>query len=200
MSVGVWSLSLLMILLLPVVAISVIGWFTDVSDGLETVATVLATLAIVPALGGITYKGVLFSITAQPGWRDARWLGAYGCSSGPALGSAVLLLIAVLADSAGAVKSLQATTLALIAVSAVAFGLLRRDLHPELRLRLTPRQRMMLYIGLVLSGLVVPVTLLLLGTSAASCAVAATSVLAADYIVRFTFVAIPHMSPLADRQ
>jgi hypothetical protein len=199
MSVGVWSLSLLMIMLLPVVVISVVAWFTTVSDGLATVATAFATIAIVPALGGITYKGVLFSITAQPGWRDARWLGAYGCSSGPALGSAVLLLIAALADDTGAVKSLQATTLALIAISAVALALLRRDLHPELRLRRTPGRRKMLYAGVVLFGLVVPVTLLLLGTSATNCAVAAISVLAADYTVRFVFVSIPHSSPLTDR-
>jgi hypothetical protein len=182
-------------MLLPVVAISVVGWFADVSAGLEMVATVFATVAIVPALGGITYKGVLFSITAQPGWRDARWLGAYGCSSGPALGSAVLLLIAVLADSTGAVKSLQTTTLALIAISTVTLGLLRRDFHPELRLRRTPERRRLLYIGVVLSGLIVPVTLLLLGTSAASCALAAASVLAADFTVRFVFVSIPHSDP-----
>jgi hypothetical protein len=192
MSVGVWSLSLLMILLLPAVAISVIGWFTDVSSGLETVASAFTTIAILPALGGITYKGVLFSITAQPGWRDARWLGAYGCSSGPALGSSVLLVIAVLTDSAGAEKSLQATTLALIAVSAVALGLLRHDLHPELRHRHTPARRRQIYVAVIVSGLVVPVTLLLLGTSLASCVIAAASVLVADYVVRLVFVSIPH--------
>jgi hypothetical protein len=33
-----------------------------------------------------------------------------------------------------------------------------------------------------------------------NCAVAATLVLVADYTVRFTFVSIPHTSPLAARQ
>jgi hypothetical protein len=192
MSLGVWSLSLLMIMLLPVVGISVIGWFTNLPAGLETVATVFAALAIVPGFGAITYKGPLFSITAQPGWRDARWLGADLCSSGPALGSSVFLLIAVLDDSTGAFKNLQVTTLALIAVSTVALGLLRRDLHPELRLRQTQGQERRLYTGVFLLRLVVPLALLLLGTGAVNCAIAATSILVADFIVRFVLVSIPH--------
>jgi formate-dependent nitrite reductase membrane component NrfD len=198
MSVGVWSLSVLMIVLLPVVVISVVGWFTDVPSGLATVATVLGTIAIVPGLGAITYKGVLFSVTAQPGWRDARWLSAYGCSSGPALGSSVLLLVAVLGDDSSAVNGLRATTLALILLSVVTLVLFRRDVGPEVQVRRTPGQRKRLYVGIVLTGLVVPVTLLLLGTSVLSCAVATTSVIIADYVVRLDFVSIPQTAPLAD--
>jgi Ni/Fe-hydrogenase subunit HybB-like protein len=197
MSVGVWSLSVLMIVLLPVVVISVVGWFTEVSAGLETVATVLAAIAIVPGVGAITYKGVLFSVTAQPGWRDARWLGAYGCSSGPALGSSVLLVVAVFSDNTGAVDGLRATTLALILLSAVTLVLFRRDLVPEVRSRRTPGQRKRLYIGIVLTGLVGPVTLLILGTSTPSVVIAAVLVIIADYIVRLDFVSIPHTAPLA---
>jgi hypothetical protein len=191
MSVGVWSLSLLMITLLPVVVISVAGWFTEVPSGLDTVATVLTVVAIVPAFGGLAYKGVLFSVTAQPGWRDARWLGAHICSSGPALGSSLLLLIAVLADSTDAVKPLQATTLALIVLSTVALGLLYRDLRPEMRLRSTRARRTLLYTGVLLCGFVVPVTLLLLGAGTASCAVAATLLLVAEFAMRYVFVSIP---------
>ena len=35
---------------------------------------------------------MLFSTTAQPGWRDARWLGAYHTASSVALGAAFWLL------------------------------------------------------------------------------------------------------------
>jgi hypothetical protein len=191
MSVGVWSLSLLMTLLLPIVVISVVGWFTDVPSGLATIATILTAVAIVPALGAITYKGVLFSITAQPGWRDARWFGAYVCSSGPALGSSLLLLIAVLGDGADAVKTLATTTLALIVISIVAVGLLHRDLRPELLRRTSRARHATLVAGFVLAWLVIPVTVLLLGANALNCCVALASMLAADYAVRLVFVSIP---------
>jgi hypothetical protein len=195
MSVGVWSLSLLMITLVPVVVVSAIGWFTDVPSGLDTVATVFTGLAIVPAFGGIAYKGVLFSVTAQPGWRDARWFGAYICSSGPAMGSALLLLIAGLAQSAETVKPLRATTLALVVVSAVTLALLDRDLRPELRLRFAPGRRRLVDAGVVLGALVVPVTLLVLSTDTWTCAVAAASIVATAFAVRVVFVSIPHTAP-----
>jgi hypothetical protein len=180
-----------MTLLLPIVVISVVGWFTDVPSGLATLATILTAVAIVPALGAIAYKGVLFSITAQPGWRDARWFGAYVCSSGPALGSSLLLLIAVLADSADAVKTLTATTLVLIVISIVAIGLLHRDLRPEVRRRSSRARHVALVAGVVFAWLVVPVTVLLLGADAWNCFVALASMLAADFAVRFVFVSIP---------
>jgi hypothetical protein len=180
-----------MTLLLPIVIISVVGWFTDVPSGLETVATILTAVAILPALGAITSKGVLFSITAQPGWRDARWFGAYVCSSGPALGSSLLLLVAVLADSADAVKALTATTLVLIVISIVAIGLLHRDLRPELRRRTSPVRHTVLVAGVVLAWLILPVTVLLLGANPLNCGVALASMLAADFAVRLVFVSIP---------
>ena len=36
---------------------------------------------LLPALGSAVYKGVLFSTTSQPGWKDARWLGGYHANS-----------------------------------------------------------------------------------------------------------------------
>jgi hypothetical protein len=73
--------------------------------------------------------------------------------------------------------------------------LLRRDLQPELRLRKTPGQQRRLTISAFLLRVVVPVALLLLGTSAVNCAIAATSILVADFIVRFVVVSIPHTEP-----
>jgi hypothetical protein len=195
MSVGVWSLSVLMIMLVPVVVISVIGWFADVPSGLAAIATVFAALALVPGIGAIAYKGVLFSVTAQPGWRDARWLGAYVCSSGPVLGSAVLLVIAALDDSTAAAKGLRVATLTLVVVSTVALALLRRDLHPELVLRRTRRQRGFLNAGVAVTGLLLPVAALLIGANVASASVAAISLLVAAFAVRLEFVAIPHAAP-----
>jgi len=197
MSVGVWSLSLVMILLLPVVLISVIGWFTDVSSGLETVATVFVGLAIVPAFGALAYKGVLFSITAQPGWRDARWLGSYVCTSGLALGSSVLLLIAVVAGSTEAVRPLRTATLVLVALSAVTLVLVHGDIRSEWRLRSTPRHRRSLGAAVLLLGFVVPVTLLAIGTSTVTCGVVVALLVVAGYLLRAELVAIPH-APLHD--
>ena len=45
------------------------------------------------ALVSAMYKGVLFSTTSQPGWRDARWLGAYLTDSAITIGCAAMLAI-----------------------------------------------------------------------------------------------------------
>ena len=36
----------------------------------------------------MSYKGVLFSTSSQPGWKDARWLGGYLINSALVLGCA----------------------------------------------------------------------------------------------------------------
>ena len=197
MSVGVWALSVLMILLMPVVLIFVVGWFTDVSSGLETLATIITAIAIVPAIGAITYKGVLFSVTAQPGWRDARWLGAYVCTSGPALGSSVMVLIAAIWGGTAAVRGLQVTTVALIVVSLVALGLLWGDVRTELRLRISTNQQWLAGGAVLLPGLFWPLAFLLSGTGWVNGALTAASLLLAGFVVRLVFVSIPHSAPRA---
>ena len=80
MSFGTWSLSAYGVLLGIATVAAVLHW--PLFAGLHAIGplwmlilalgNVAALLAVIPALGGILYKGVLFSVTSQPGWKDAR--------------------------------------------------------------------------------------------------------------------------------
>ncbi|HXW83854.1 MAG TPA: hypothetical protein VEJ86_05585 [Candidatus Binataceae bacterium] len=88
MSMGVWA----------IVAFTLLAFlsFAGVLFGLpDTPLRVVAALGLIPALTVSSYKGVLFSTTAQPAWRRMRWLGAALSGSAGAMGAAVLAGIAV---------------------------------------------------------------------------------------------------------
>lgn len=199
MSVGVWSLSLLMILLVPIVIASVLGWFTDVPGWLTSLALALTAVALLPGFGALAYKGVLFSITAQPGWRDARWLGAHVSSSGLALGSSLLLLIAVVSGATDAVQPLRTAAFAMVVIGALTLLLLYADLRSELRRRRTPQHRRATLGAVIVLGVVVPALLLSSGTSLIVCALAAASLLTSEYVMRDALVSLPHTPPLDGR-
>ena len=97
MSVGTWSLVAFSLPLGLLGAMTILGF----GPGWDGVRRVLAAVGLVPALVAAMYKGVLFSTTAQPGWRDARWLGGYLATSAVLLGCAELLLLALLLGQPG---------------------------------------------------------------------------------------------------
>src|SRR5262249_18996131 len=99
MSFGTWSLTLFSAALSVVVAIDllqVIHLLPDGSDVLEGIRKSAVVGGLLPALGSALYKGVLFSTSSQPGWKDARWLGGYIVNSAFLMGCAVLLAVAIL--------------------------------------------------------------------------------------------------------
>ena len=60
----------------------------DGATVVDWVRRLAVVVGLVPALGSAVYKGVLFSTSSQPGWKDARWLGGYltnsaSCSAAP---------------------------------------------------------------------------------------------------------------------
>jgi Ni/Fe-hydrogenase subunit HybB-like protein len=75
---------------------------------------IVAGFGLAPAcfVGG--YKGVMLSATAQPVWKDSRWLGAELVSSAGLLGIASLLLIALLLPARSAVSGLRMAQLILL--------------------------------------------------------------------------------------
>ncbi|MBN9520016.1 polysulfide reductase NrfD [bacterium] len=194
MSLGTWCLtvfSLFLTVVVAVVAAVALGWL----PGDSAVAWWARTLAVVGglpfALGSAAYKGVLFSTSAQPGWKDARWLGAYLMNSALMLGAAELLLIAVLTDRAPAAATLRPTLGLLVILNAAPLVLLAADLSPLLARLHDRRELWAAGLLVLLTGVVVPMGMLLAGGPVALLA-AVLSVLLASLGIRLAIVRLPH--------
>jgi hypothetical protein len=184
MSVGVWALSALMALLAVPAAAGVLSLFVDPPTWLDGPVTVLAALALVPGVFALAYKGVLFSTTAQPGWRAARWWGAHLCASGLLLGTTILLVVTSVAGDGGASDGLRAATVGLTALTVASLALHERSVGPE---PVRPRRLVIAAtLALVAAALLVAIAG---GVVVATAALAATTVSAV--LVRHTFVALP---------
>src|SRR5271155_2594075 len=93
MSLGTWSLTIFSLPLTAAAGLSVLAEFGIDFEWARILAVVVGLL---PAFGSAAYKGVLLSTNAQPGWKDARWLGAYFTNSALLMGCAELLVLSAL--------------------------------------------------------------------------------------------------------
>ena len=119
MSLGTWSLtvySLPLTLIVAIEAAQVLGLLPSGSIALEWVRKSAVVFGLLPAFGSLAYKGVLFSTSSQPGWKDARWLGGWMANSALMLGCAELLAVSVLTGHARAAAALR-TVAAVLALT-----------------------------------------------------------------------------------
>ena len=195
MSLGTWFLtgySMPLTLLAGLSVFELLGWLPADSAPLGWVRVALLVVGLPLAFGSGGYKGVLFSTSAQPGWRDARWLGAYHLSSALALGAGLLLLLSHATGQVEAVGLLRYSFVGLILISAGPFTLLVGELAPTLS-RVWPRRSLLWGAFAVgdLSGLV-PLLLLGFDGGPALDAAAVSCALAGAYAVRAVVVRLPH--------
>lgn len=177
MSVGTWSLVAFSVPVGLLAAMTIFGF----GPSWHGVRQVIAALGLVPALAAAMYKGVLFSTTAQAGWRDARWLGGYLATSAVFLGGAQLLVMASIMDQAPAIAALRSATLGLALVNGLALVLVAKDV---------PQLRKTAIIAAVV-GIAGPLPLLWLeGTGLY--AVAGALIVIGAWLVRRTLVHLPH--------
>lgn len=108
MSLGVWCLTAYSLPLTALAAFALFGWRN------EWLHPALVVVALPFAFGSAAYKGVLFSTTAQPGWRDARWLGAYHVTSALAIGAGLLWALAEILGAKEAAGLLRWATAGLV--------------------------------------------------------------------------------------
>jgi hypothetical protein len=197
MSLGTWCLTIYSLFLTAIIAVEsvvVVGWLSG-DAGLAWWVRKGAVVGGLPfAFGSAAYKGVLFSTTAQPGWKDARWLGAYLMNSALLLGAAELLVIAAFVGEARAIDGLVPAVGLLAALNLVPLSLLANDLQPVLSRLYSRLNRTIAGASVFAVGAVIPIGLLLIGSGLAPKSVALVAIVLAQFGVRFLIVRLPHIA------
>jgi hypothetical protein len=143
-------------------------------------------------LGSALYKGVLFSTSAQPGWRDARWLGGYLTNSAVMLGCAELLALSILTGHERAAAVLRPALAALLLLNVVALGLLLVNVRAALALAYTHKSLGRLSAIVLGGGVLLPLALLAAGDPRLVLG-AVLLILLGALAVRFEVVRLPHV-------
>ena len=191
MSLGTWCLTIYSLLLTVAVAISLLpgGWMT-----LEPVRRLVVVIGLLPALGSAVYKGVLLSTNAQPGWKDARWLGGYLTNSALMLGCAEMLVLSILMKSEPAAAILRPALGLLLALNLIPLCLLLGDLRTTLSRIYTRRELFGVGALSLGGGLLIPLFLLFVGGSLLFTLSAVMFILLGSLVIRFVIIKLPHDS------
>lgn len=193
MSLGTWCLTLYSLPLTALVALDLLALAGVVPSESEAAwwARKAILAAVLPfAFGSMAYKGVLFSTSSQPGWRDARWLGAYHVASAFAMGAAALLALAALTGRGAAVALLRHAAATLLALQAVPLLLLAAELRPAL-VAAHARGELLGTAALTLGvGVLLPIPLLISGGQL-PVIVAGVAALVGGWVVRRAVVTLP---------
>ena len=197
MSLGTWSLtaySLPLTLIVAIEAAQALNLLPPGSIALERVRQSAVVLGLLPAFGSLAYKGVLFSTSSQPGWKDARWLGGFMANSAIMLGCAQLLAVSVLTGNGRATAALRTVAVVLVLLNIIPAGLLFSELHRTLS-RIYRDGQLYLVLALVFAGgTLIPLSLLLIGGGSASILGATALILIGSLAIRFLLIKIPHAS------
>jgi len=189
MSLGTWCLT---VYSLPLTVAAALSLLPAGGPALEWARKAAVVLGLLPALGSAVYKGVLLSTNAQPGWRDARWLGGYLTNSALLLGCAEMLVLATLLGQERAGALLRPALVLLLVLNLVPLGLLVRDLRPALSRVYAPGQLGGLAALCVGVGTLVPLALLLVGGGPLPVLAAVLSLLLGSLALRSVIVRLPH--------
>src|ERR1700727_926400 len=193
MSLGTWCLT---IFSLPLTAAAALSLLAELRWDFEWARLLAVVVGLLPGFGSAAYKGVLLSTNAQPGWKDARWLGGYFSNSALLLGCAELLVVSALMKQTQATAILRVAFIVLLVLNAIPLGLLFANLQPAHALIYTRAQQWRAGL-LITAGMVIPLGLMLLNGGLLFILAAVIFLLAESWLIRFVYVKIPHTSPLA---
>jgi Polysulphide reductase, NrfD len=192
MSLGTWCLT---VFSLPLTAAAGLSVLAELGWDFEWARITAVVLGLLPGFGSAAYKGVLLSTNAQPGWKDARWLGGYLTNSALLMGCAELLVMSALMGQTQATAILRTAVIVLLAVNVIPLCLLFANLRPAHALLYTRVQQWRVGI-LIAAGALVPLGLMLLRGNLLFILVAVIVLFVESWAVRFVYVKIPHTSPL----
>jgi hypothetical protein len=151
-------------------------------------------VGLLPAFGSVAYKGVLFSTSSQPGWKDARWLGGFMANSALVLGSAQLLAISVLTGYERAAAALCTVAAVLVVLNLIPTGFVFLEIRETLARIYTDQQIYRALWFTLVGGTLLPVVLLLAGDGAPWRLGAVLLIVLGAFAVRSLFLKIPHAS------
>src|SRR5215831_9552460 len=187
MSVGTWCLTLYS---LPLTVAAAIGVLPSEWASLEAVRRVAIIVGLPFALGSAVYKGVLLSTSAQPGWKDARWLGGYLTSSAITLGCAGMFSLSLLV---GAEASLRFALGILVTLNLIPLGLLVADVRAALVRVYRSRELSGLVAVCLVGGALLPLYLLAVGVTTGALVVAALCIAITSLAIRFAILRLPRV-------
>jgi hypothetical protein len=197
MSLGTWSLTVYSLPLTLIVAIEAAQALNLLPPGsivLEWVRKLAVIVGFLPAFGSLAYKGVLFSTSSQPGWKDARWMGGFVANSALMLGCAEMLAVSVLTGHSKAAASLRTVLMLLLPLNIIPAGLLFSEFHKTLLRLYRDRQVYLASVLLFVGGTLIPLVLLLMGDSAPGILGAVSLILLGSLAIRSLIIKIPHAS------
>ena len=138
MSLGTWCLT---IFSLPLTAAAGLSLLAELGWDFEWARITAVVVGLLPGFASAAYKGVLLSTNAQPGWKDARWLGGYLTNSALLMGCAELLVLSALMGQTQATAILRTAFIVLLVLNVIPLGLLFANLRPAHALLYTREQQ-----------------------------------------------------------
>jgi hypothetical protein len=193
MSVGTWCLT---IFSLPLTAAAALSLLAEFGFDFEWARILAVVVGLLPAFGSAAYKGVLLSTNAQPGWKDARWLGGYLTNSALLIGCAELFVLSALMKHAQATAILRIAFIVLLVLNLIPLGLLFRNLQPAHARLYTREQQWGVGVLLFAAGTLIPLGLTFLNAGLMFILGSVIFLLVASWFIRFVYVKIPHTSRL----
>jgi hypothetical protein len=191
MSVGTWCLSIFSLPLTAAAALSVIAEF---GFDFETLRIVAVIVGLLPAFGSAAYKGVLLSTNAQPGWKDARWMGGYLTNSAFLIGCGELLVLSALAGHFQAIAILRIAFIVLLLLNVIPMTLLFANLYPTYTRLYYRARRGVFGVLMFAAATLIPLGLMLYSSDIRFILGAVILLLLGSWVIRFAYVKIPHAS------
>jgi Polysulphide reductase, NrfD len=197
MSVGTWCLTIFSI---PLTAAAALSLLAEIGMDFESARITAVVAGLLPAFGSAAYKGVLLSTNAQPGWKDARWLGGYLTNSAILLGCAELLVLSALMERTQATAIIRIAFIVLLVFNVIPLGLLFANLQPTHDRLYSRAQQWRVGAVIFATGTLIPLAMTVLNGGLVFIAGAVISLLFESWLVRFVYVKIPHTLPAANRR
>jgi hypothetical protein len=190
MSLGTWCLT---IFSLPLTAAAGLSVLSEFGIDFEWARILAVIVGLLPGFGSAAYKGVLLSTNAQPGWKDARWLGGYLTNSALLMGCGELLVLSAVMQQGQAIHILHTAFIVLLVLNVIPLVLLFNNLRPT-HAQLYTREQQWRVGALIAAGTVIPLGLMLLNDNLPFILAAVICLLSQSWLIRAVFVKIPHSS------